>query len=331
MSEGPSAGERRRDRKARYKAKLEELLVHYKNVLIVGVDNVGSYQMQKIRIALRGMAVVCLGKNTMMRMIIREQLAANPKLEGLLQYVRGNMGLCFTNEDLPKIRDIITANKVPAAAKSGTVAPIDVFVPPGPTGLDPGQTSFFQALNIATKIARGSIEIVNTVHLIKAGDKVSSSAVALLSKLDIKPFFYGVIVTSVYENGAIYPVHILDVTPDELLAKFFNGVRKLAAIGLAIGYPTAATVPHSLASAWKKLVALSLAVGYEFKELNEMKSAKPIAAAPAAAAAGAPAGKKVDEKDAKKQVKQDDKPKEEEEEDEDAGLAGGMGGLFGDD
>jgi len=296
--------------------------------LIVGVDNVGSFQMQKIRIALRGKAVVCLGKNTMMRMIIREQLAANPRLEGLLQYVRGNMGLCFTNEDLRQIREVITANKVPAAAKSGTVAPIDVYVPPGPTGLDPGQTSFFQALNIATKIARGSIEIVNTVHLIKAGDKVTSSAVALLSKLDIKPFFYGVIVTSVYENGAIYPVHILDVTPDELMAKFFNGVRKLAAIGLAIGYPTAATVPHSIASGWKKLVALALGSGYEFKELNDMKSAKPAAAAAAAPAAAAPAGKKDDKKDAKKADKQEEKPKEEEEEDD--GLGGGMGGLFGD-
>jgi len=329
MSEGPSAGERRRDRKARYKAKLEELLGKYKNVLIVGVDNVGSYQMQKIRIALRGKAVVCLGKNTMMRMIIREQLAANPKLEGLLQYVRGNMGLCFTNEELRNVRDLITANKVPAAAKSGTVAPTDVFVPPGPTGLDPGQTNFFQALNIATKIARGSIEIVNTVHLIKAGEKVTSSAVALLSKLDIKPFYYGVIVTSVYENGAIYPVHILDVTQDELMAKFFNGVHKLAAIGLAVGYPTAATVPHSLASGWKKLVSVALAVDYEFKELKDMKSAKPAAAtaAPAAAAAGA-GGKKDDKKDAKKEDKHEEKPKEDEEEDD--GLGGGMGGLFGD-
>jgi large subunit ribosomal protein LP0 len=81
--------------------------------------------------------------------------------------------------------------QVPAGAKAGTLAPTDVFVPPGPTGLDPGQTGFFQALNIATKIVKGSIEIVAQVHLIKKGDKITSSAVALLSKLDIKPFFYG--------------------------------------------------------------------------------------------------------------------------------------------
>jgi len=182
-------GQKRKQRKTRYKEKLEKLLGAYKNILLVNVDNVGSFQMQKIRIALRGKASMIMGKNTLMRMIIREQMKDHPQLEALLEYVKGNIGFVFTNGELKEIREMITANKVPAAAKSGTFAPVDVFVPPGPTGLDPGQTNFFQALNIATKIVKGSIEITNQVHLIKGGDRVTSSAVALLSKLDIKPFF----------------------------------------------------------------------------------------------------------------------------------------------
>jgi len=162
-----TAGQKRKERKKRYKEKFEKALQQYNNVLVVTVDNVGSLQLQKIRIALRGVAEIVMGKNTLMRMIMREQMVANPKLETLLGYVKGNMGLIFTNGDLAKIRSIVVSNKVPAAAKSGTLAPSDVFVPAGPTGLDPGQTSFFQALNIATKIARGSIEIVANVHLIK--------------------------------------------------------------------------------------------------------------------------------------------------------------------
>jgi len=217
-----TAGQRRKERKKRYKEKFERALREYKNVLVVTVDNVGSLQLQKIRIALRGVAEIVMGKNTLMRMIMREQMVANPKLENLLGYVKGNMGLIFTNGDLSKIRQIVISNKVPAVAKSGTLAPSDVFVPAGPTGLDPGQTSFFQALNIATKIARGSIEIVANVHLIKQGEKVTSSHVALLGKLDIKPFFYGVMVTNVYENGSTYPAAILDITQEELLAKIFR-------------------------------------------------------------------------------------------------------------
>jgi len=325
-----TAGQKRKERKKRYKAKFERALQEYKNVLVVTVDNVGSLQLQKIRIALRGNAEIVMGKNTLMRMIMREQIQSNPQLEALLPCIRGNMGLIFTNGDLAKAREIVTSNKVPAAAKSGTLAPVDVFVPAGPTGLDPGQISFFQALNIATKIARGSIEIVANVHLIKKGDKVTSSAVALLGKLDIKPFFYGVIVTNVYENGSMYPVEILDITQSQLMDKFFSGVRKVAAIGLAIGYPTEASVGHTIASGFKKLLALSQSTGFEFAEAKAFFSRAAAApAAPAPTAEGGDKGGKGKDKGGK--AKEAEKVVEKPAEDEEEEVAGGFGGLFGDD
>jgi large subunit ribosomal protein LP0 len=318
-----TAGQKRKERKKRYKLKLEKAVQEFKNVLVVTVDNVGSFQMQKIRIALRGQAEILMGKNTLMRMIMREQIAANPKLESLVPQIRGNMGLIFTNGDLAKIRTIVTANKVPAVAKSGTIAPTDVFVPAGPTGLDPGQTSFFQALNIGTKIVRGAIEIANDVHLIKKGDKVTSSAVALLGKLDIKPFFYGCVVKSVYENGAVYPVEILDITPEDLMSRFFGGVRRIAAIGLAIGYPTEASLGHNIANGFKKLLALSATSGYQFKESEAFFSK--AAAAPVAAEE-----KKEEKPAAGGKGKEKEKKKEEEApaEEEDDGTGGGFGGMF---
>jgi len=270
-----------------------------------------------------------------MRMIIREKMVANPKLEALLPFVRGNMGLIFTNDDMAKIRTIVTEYKVPAAAKSGTFAPSDVFVPPGPTGLDPGQTGFFQALNIATKIVKGTIEIVTEVHLIRKGDKVTSSAVALLSKLDIKPFFYGIVALQVYENGSTYPASVLDITADDLLAKFMNGVGQLRALSLAANWPSELTLSYHVASGFRKLLALSLATSYKFKEADAFLKA--AADAPAGGSGGGGGGgggdkkddkkadKKGDKKDDKKAAKKEEPKKEEEpEEDGDLGL-----GLFG--
>jgi large subunit ribosomal protein LP0 len=316
-----TAGTKRWARKEKYKVKFEKLLEEYKNVLVVGVDNVGSLQMQKVRIALRGKGQMIMGKNTLMRMIIREKLVANPKLESLLPFVRGNMGLIFTNDDLSKVRKIVTDYKVPAGAKAGTIAPSDVFVPPGATGLDPGQTAFFQALNIATKIVKGSIEIVAQVHLIKKGDKITSSAVALLAKLDIRPFFYGIVALSVYENGSVYPAEVLDITQDDLLGRFMNGVSKLRALSLAAKWPSELTLSFQIASGFRKLLALSLATNYTFKESEAfLKSAATAAAAPAAAA---PAAKADDKKADKKAAPKKEEPKEEED-DGDMGL-----GLFG--
>jgi len=325
MSEEKS---KRKARKESLYNKMDRLLNTYKNVLVCGIDNVGSNQMQKIRIALRGKGVLLNGKNTIIRKVVRQHIAsgAHPELEALVPHIYGNVGFVFTNANLADVRTVVLANKVPAAAKSGTQAPSDVFVPPGATGLDPGQTAFFQALNISTKIARGSIEIINEVHLIKKGDKVTSSAVALLTKLQILPFFYGFTVTQVYESGAVYPAEILDLNPEDVAAKFFAGVRKIAALSLAIGYPTTASLPTVLGGAFRKLLALSFATEYEFKEAKAFKEA--AAKAPVVtAAAPAAAGKK---EESKKEAKPKDEPKKEEvvEEDDDIGFGGG---LFGDD
>jgi large subunit ribosomal protein LP0 len=282
----------RRLRKEKFIEKLKAAVNEYKNVLIVGVDNVGSNQMQKVRVALRGKAIVVMGKNTLIRKILRDMVEGEKmtKLESLIPLVVGNMGFVFTNANLPEIRSLILNNKVPAAAKSGTFAPADVYIPPGPTGLDPGQTSFFQALNIGTKIVKGAIEIVNEVHLIKKGDKVTMSHVAMLDKMNVRPFFYGFKVTDVYEDGTVYAADILDMNQDDLLAKFFNGVRQVAALSLAINYPTAASVSHSLNHAFKQIVSIALETNIDFPEVKKFRDylANPGAfAAPAAAAAPA--------------------------------------------
>ena len=66
----------------------------------------------------------------------------------------------FTKEDLSDIRDILESNQKEAPAKAGAIAPIDVWVPKGNTGMGPEKTSFFQALSIPTKITKGTVEIL---------------------------------------------------------------------------------------------------------------------------------------------------------------------------
>eukprot|EP00493_Phyllostaurus_siculus_P021148 UN21473 len=93
--------------KTSYFQRIERLIEEYPTCFIVSADNVGSKQMQQIRIALRGKGEVLMGKNTMMRKAIRGQLAKYPQLEKLLPLIAGNIGFVFTNEDLCEVRDII--------------------------------------------------------------------------------------------------------------------------------------------------------------------------------------------------------------------------------
>jgi len=285
--------------KAGYFVKIVQLLDEYPKCFLVNADNVGSKQMQQIRISLRGHAVVLMGKNTMMRKAIRGHLGSNPKLDQLLPYIKGNIGFVFTKEELVSIRDMLVSNKVRAPARAGALAPLDVVVPAQNTGLGPEKTSFFQALNIPTKITKGTIEIIQDVNLIKSGDRVGMSEATLLNMLNISPFTYGLAVQKVYDSGTIFDPAILDITEADLKAKFMAGVARVAALSLAIKYPTVASVPHSIVNGLKNCLALAAVTDITFKEAEKLKefladpskfaAAAPVAAAPAAAAAAAPA------------------------------------------
>jgi len=156
-------GESKKENKVAYFIKLAKYFNEYPKCFIVGVDNVGSKQMQQIRQSLRADAVVLMGKNTMMRKAIKGHMETNPNLEKILPHVKGNVGFVFTREDLVDIRDKILANKVQAPARAGAIAPLDVKIPPQNTGISPDKTSFFQALQIPTKISKGTIEIINFI------------------------------------------------------------------------------------------------------------------------------------------------------------------------
>uniref|UniRef100_A0A3Q3CDP3 Large ribosomal subunit protein uL10 n=4 Tax=Haplochromini TaxID=319058 RepID=A0A3Q3CDP3_HAPBU len=235
--------------KSNYFLKIIQLLDDYPKCFIVGADNVGSKQMQTIRLSLRGKAVVLMGKNTMMRKAIRGHLENNPALEKLLPHIKGNVGFVFTKEDLTEIRDLLLANKVPAAARAGAIAPCDVTVPAQNTGLGPEKTSFFQALGITTKISRGTIEIL--------------------------------------------------------------GVRNIASVCLEIGYPTLASVPHSVINGYKRVLAVAVETDYSFPLADKVKAflADPSAfavAAPAAAAETAAAPAAAAKEEAKEESEESD-------------------------
>lgn len=111
--------------------------------------------------------------------------------------------------------------------------------------------------------------------------------------MGISPFTYGLVLEQIYDNGSMYSSEILDITDEILIGKFMTGVSNVAAVGLAIGYPNAASVPHSMAKGFKNVLAVAVATEIEFKQAEKIKayladpSAFAAAAAPAAAAGGA--------------------------------------------
>jgi large subunit ribosomal protein LP0 len=306
-------------KKQLYFDKLIDLCVNTPKALIVGIDNVASKQMSNIRVELRGKAIVLMGKNTMIRkaLSLGHEQYPDASLETLRASIKGNLGFIFaTNCELDDIQAALDKFVLESAAKPGLVSMCNLDIPSGPTGMDPSQTSFFQTLNIATKIVKGQIELISNFQILKEGEKVSASAAALLAKLGIKPFEYKMEVIMVFQDGGVFPAAVLGIQDAVLIAKFLAGVNNMAALSRELGIPTEAGLPHAFGNAFKNVAALIADVSFTFKEVEEVKkflddpdayaASNP---APAAGGGAAPAAAKAE---AKKVV-------EEEEDDDDGG------------
>lgn len=313
------------EKKQAYFEKLISLCTETPNALLVCVDHVASKSMQDIRLELRGKAIVLMGKNTMIRKGLQIGHERHPSagLDKLRSAMQGNIGFIFaTNCSLDDVRDTLNKHRRSAAAKSGQVSMVNMSLPSGPTGMDPSQTSFFQALNIGTKIVKGQIELVSDFPILKMGEKVSPSAAVLLTKLGIKPFEYGMEVQMVFQDGSVFAAAVLDIKDDVLIQKFLAGIANMAAFSREIGIPTEAGLPHMFGNAFRNVAALVADIDFTFKEVEEVKkfledpdayaAANPVASGPATTAASAPAAKEE-----KKAVVE-----EEEEEDMDFDLFG---------
>lgn len=89
-----------------------------------------------------------------------------------------------------------------------------------------------------------------------ARNQVGSSEAALLQKLSIRPFTYGLVIDCIYDNGAVFDAAVLDLTDADMADKFAAACANVAAVSLELGFPTLASLPHSIANAFRGLVGV---------------------------------------------------------------------------
>jgi large subunit ribosomal protein LP0 len=188
--------------------------------------------------------------------------------------------------------------------------------------MEPGKTSFFQALGVPTEIARGTIEITSDLKLIEAGNKVGASEATLLNLLNISPFTYGMSIYQIYDNGQVFEPSVLDIEESQLLKAFSTAINTIASISLAANFPTLPSVMHSVVNSYKKVLSVAIETDYEWDEISELKDR--IANPDKYASAGPATGAATTGGDAAPAAKEEAKEEEKEEsEDEDMGF-----GLF---
>lgn len=312
--------------------KLVRCFQTYKQIILVKLDNVSTGQIQNARRILRNPETageMVIGKNSLIQKALewctvapeendpfyeqRSQITLRPELEALKEYIVLNVGLIFSDESYQSLRTLIESEVVEMPAKAGVLAPCNVDLPAGPTSLDAGKIDIFHKLNIPVKIARGTIEIQKDFPIIAKNEKVTEAAALMCRTLNMTPFRYTLEFKYVFlASGQIIDENIIAMEEETILDFFKNGVRVLTGLSLGANVPNTLSAPHMISGAFKIMLALGVASGYEFKQLKEAMtaSANAVASGPADGDAG----------DA--QADQEDEGEEEEDV--------SMGGLFSD-
>jgi large subunit ribosomal protein LP0 len=221
----------------------------------------------------------------------RDEWYENPNLDRIISQLRNNTNLIFSNGDLGEVKAVLDSVVRPSPAKPGMIAPGPVSIPAGPTGLDPKQTSFFQTLQIQTKIVKAQIDIITEKQVIWKGDKIGATEAQLLDKLKIYPFEYKMEVKKVLQNGSLFDAAVLDLSTEVILGKFKAACKTQASLSLGLGVPTSCSAPHSLLNGFKNLLCISMGSDFKFKQADAF--VKAAAAGPAVAAGPATAKAEV--------------------------------------
>jgi large subunit ribosomal protein L10 len=244
-----------------------EFLESYSSIGVVDITGIPSKQLQDMRRELHGTAALRVSRNTLIERALTE---VDDGLEDLAEHVEGQIGLIGTNDNPFGLYQQLEASKTPAPINAGEVAPNDVVIPEGDTGVDPGPfVGELQQVGANARIDGGSIKVVEDSTVLSAGEEVSADLANVLTELGIEPKEVGLDLRGVFSEGVSFSPEELDIDVEEYVADIEAASSAARNLSLNAEYPTARTVPSMLANAAGEAKSVGLSAAVESPDLAD--------------------------------------------------------------
>jgi large subunit ribosomal protein L10 len=231
-------------------------LSRYDSVGVVSITGIPSQQLQDMRRGLHGTAELRVSRNTLLERALDE---VDEGLETLTQYVSGQVGLIGTNENPFGLYQQLEASKTSAPINAGEVAPNDIVIPEGDTGVDPGPfVGELQSVGANARIDDGSIKVMEDSNVLDAGEEVSADLSNVLSELGIEPKEVGLDLRGVYAEGVLFEPDDLEIDVEEYRADIETAAAFGRNLAVNASFPTAQTLPAQISKATGEAKSLAL-------------------------------------------------------------------------
>ncbi len=240
---------------------LVDFISGYESVGIVGVTGIPSRQLQSMRRELHGSAAVRMSRNTLVTRALEE---VNDGYEQLTEFIAGQVALVGTNDNPFGLFKQLEASKTPAPINAGEVAPNDIVIPEGDTGVDPGPfVGELQQVGADARIQDGSIKVMSDSHVLDEGGVVSENLAGVLSELGIEPKEVGLDLKSVFSEGVLFSPDELAIDIDEYRADIQSAAAAARNVSINAVYPTTRTAGDIVAKASNEAKAVALFASIE--------------------------------------------------------------------
>ena len=241
------------------KDEVAEIKKHAKEYTLVGlVDMYGipARQVQQIRRNLRGMAVIKVTRNTLIKHAL-EEIGGDTR--GLVRYISGHSAMIFTNENPFRLYRQLEKTKTKMAAKPGETAPEDIVVQKGPTNFKPGPiVGELQQAGIPAAIEAGKVKIRETKTIVKKGAVITAKVADVLIKLDIKPMDVGLALQVAFHDGSIYEPSVLAIDEAAIIGQLQLAGRQAFNLSVNAAIPTKETMAPILIKAVREARGLAV-------------------------------------------------------------------------
>src|SRR6056297_2723253 len=242
-----------------------EMIESYDSVGVVNIAGIPSRQLQDMRRDLHGSAELRVSRNTL---LVRALEEVNDGLEDLTQHIAGQVGLIGTDSNPFSLYRELEATKTPAPIGAGEVAPNDIVIPEGDTGVDPGPfVGELQQIGANARIEDGSIQVMEDSTVLEAGEEVSADLANVLNELGIEPKEVGLDLRAVIAEGVLFDPEDLDIDVEAYRSDVSTAAARARNLSINASFPTAATAPTLIAKATGEAKSLGLQAAIEDEAL----------------------------------------------------------------
>jgi len=246
---------------------LVETLSSYDSVGIVDLTGIPSQQLQDMRRNLYGTAELRVSRNTLVERALEE---VDEGFEQLTEFVSGHVGLIGTNDNPFSLFQQLEASKTSAPINAGEVAPNDIVIPEGDTGIDPGPfVGDLQSVGANARIQEGSIQVLEDSTVLEAGEEVSADLANVLAELGIEPKEVGLDLRAVYAEGVLFEPEDLELDVEAYRSDIQAAAGRARNLSINAVFPTAETGPALLQKARGEAKSLGLQASIESPDLAD--------------------------------------------------------------